>query len=99
MSREGGSFAGFRGRWTMPRRDKTSPPRVTADSKLPASPSRRLRREKAAAPETGTPVISGREIREPVCGPPASSAPRDICACLPKEGQSCPHPQRVRSPQ
>ena len=47
----------------MPRRNKTSPPRDTADSELPASPSRRLRLKKAAAPKAGTPVISGREIQ------------------------------------
>lgn len=34
-----------------------------------------------------TPVISGSEIQGVVCGPQASSAPWDICACLPKEGQ------------
>lgn len=75
-----------------------SPPRVSADSELPASPSGRLRREKAPAPKAGTPLISWREIRGTCVRTPGKlGTPGDMCLFAERGRELSPH--RVRSPQ
>lgn len=55
-----------------------SPPRVTADSELPASPSGRLQLDEDAALKAET-LMEGKR-GEPVCGPPAElGTPGNIC--------------------